>query len=119
MATPSFSCRELVARAPVRLFPPQARQSLRTRSCQVGFKNQSWAVMEFYENFISKVQSAPTWPDDSERILVEPYTYLASVPGKEVRSALMDAFNAWIQVPAEDLAVVKKLVEMLHTASLL
>ncbi|KDE05002.1 hypothetical protein, variant [Microbotryum lychnidis-dioicae p1A1 Lamole] len=119
MATPSFSCRELVARAPVRLFPPQARQSLRTRSCQVGFKNQSWAVMEFYENFISKVQSAPTWPDDSERILVEPYTYLASVPGKEVRSALMDAFNAWIQVPAEDLAVVKKLVGMLHTASLL
>ncbi|SCZ90622.1 BZ3500_MvSof-1268-A1-R1_Chr1-3g02107 [Microbotryum saponariae] len=75
--------------------------------------------MEFYENFISKVQSAPTWSDDSERILVEPYTYLASVPGKEVRSALMDAFNAWIQVPAEDLAVVKKLVGMLHTASLL
>ncbi|SCV68594.1 BQ2448_715 [Microbotryum intermedium] len=75
--------------------------------------------MEFYDNFLTKVQNAPTWSDDAERVLVEPYTYLASVPGKEVRSALMDAFNAWMQVPSEDLAVVKKLVGMLHTASLL
>ena len=50
---------------------------------------------------------------------MEPYTYLATVPGKEVRSALMDAFNEWLQVPEVDLNVVKKLVGMLHTASLL
>lgn len=50
---------------------------------------------------------------------MEPYTYLASVPGKEVRSALMAAFNEWMRVNDEDLSVVKKLVGMLHTASLL
>lgn len=52
-------------------------------------------------------------------MLVEPYTYLATVPGKEVRSALIAAFNEWMHVPEEDLTVVKKLVGMLHTASLL
>ncbi|KAK4057999.1 hypothetical protein OIO90_000738 [Microbotryomycetes sp. JL221] len=75
--------------------------------------------IEFYEDFLSKVRDAPQWSADSERILVEPYTYLASVPGKEVRSALMAAFNEWINVRPQDLDTVKKIVGMLHTASLL
>lgn len=50
---------------------------------------------------------------------MEPYAYLASIPGKEVRSALIAAFNRWMRVPDDDLDIVKKVVGMLHTASLL
>ncbi|KAL8284194.1 hypothetical protein RQP46_004943 [Phenoliferia psychrophenolica] len=62
--------------------------------------------LSFYDSFIDKV-------------LVEPYTYLAAIPGKEVRSALIAAFNLWMNVAEADIAVVKKVVGMLHTASLL
>ncbi|KAK4054936.1 hypothetical protein OIV83_000860 [Microbotryomycetes sp. JL201] len=75
--------------------------------------------VSFYDNFISKVKDAPQWSQESEQVLVEPYTYLASVPGKEVRSALMAAFNEWMHVPDSDLGLVKNVVGMLHTASLL
>lgn len=51
--------------------------------------------------------------------LIEPYTYLAAIPGKEFRSALTAAFNVWMHVAQDDLDIVKKVVGMLHTASLL
>ena len=51
--------------------------------------------------------------------LLEPFAYLSQQPGKEVRSQLMDAFDAWLRVPAERLAVIRRAVEMLHNASLL
>lgn len=52
-------------------------------------------------------------------ILLQPYTYLCSLPGKEIRSQLIEAFDAWLHVPATSLAVIKRVVEMLHNASLL
>lgn len=51
--------------------------------------------------------------------LLEPYTYICSNPGKEMRTELISAFNAWIKVPTEELAIITKVVKMLHTASLL
>lgn len=41
------------------------------------------------------------------------------MPGKEVRSHLIDAFNLWLDVPEADLDVIRGLVRMLHNASLL
>lgn len=94
--------------------------------------------MDFYDNFLDKVRFNPPWPASSEQVrppqqpdpprrkltpsfqvLVEPFSYLSKAPGKEVRSALIDAFNVWMNVPEEDLTIVKKVVGMLHTASLL
>ncbi|KAK4706131.1 geranylgeranyl diphosphate synthase, type III, partial [Phenoliferia sp. Uapishka_3] len=75
--------------------------------------------LSFYDSFIDKIRFAPPWPESKEQVLVEPFTYLAAVPGKEVRSALIEAFNLWTKVPEADIAVVKKVVGMLHTASLL
>lgn len=51
--------------------------------------------------------------------LLEPFAYLSQQPGKEVRSQLLDAFDAWLRVPTERLAVIRRSVEMLHNASLL
>ena len=50
---------------------------------------------------------------------MEPFTHVYSVPGKEIRSQMIDAFNLWLKVPQDKLKVISKVVSMLHTASLL
>ncbi|WPH02429.1 Hypothetical protein R9X50_00529300 [Acrodontium crateriforme] len=60
-----------------------------------------------------------SWSTEKENILRGPYDYLESVPGKDIRSQLIAAFNAWLRVPAPALAIITKVVGMLHTASLL
>ena len=55
----------------------------------------------------------------TDTALLEPFHYLRAHPGKNIRSQLIEAFNHWLQVPAEKLAIIKDAVEMLHTASLL
>lgn len=67
---------------------------------------------------LSHLISTP-WSSTSESILLEPFTYLLSNKGKEIRSVLIDSFNVWLDVPQQDLEVVRKVVEMLHTGSLL
>lgn len=62
---------------------------------------------------------APPWDNEKEKILLDPYEYLLAHPGKDIRSLLIKAFNVWLQVPPESLQVIKKVVAMLHTASLL
>lgn len=51
--------------------------------------------------------------------LTEPFTYLTSQPGKEIRGRMIEAFNLWLNVPEEKLATIAKVVSMLHSASLL
>ena len=59
------------------------------------------------------------WTTDKEKILLGPYDYMQQNPGKDIRSRMIAAFNAWLDVPSESLAVISKVITMLHTASLL
>ncbi|GAB1733318.1 hypothetical protein NU195Hw_g9433t1 [Hortaea werneckii] len=59
------------------------------------------------------------WTPEKENILRGPFDYLESHPGKSVRTHLINAFNAWLRVPAPSLAIITNVVGMLHTASLL
>lgn len=52
-------------------------------------------------------------------MLMEPYDHLASRPGKEIRSQMIDAFNVWLKVPDEKIKIIHKVIGMLHTSSLL
>ncbi|KAF9346459.1 geranylgeranyl pyrophosphate synthetase, partial [Mortierella sp. NVP85] len=65
--------------------------------------------------------SIPTvYPSNhDETALLEPYTYISSRPGQEMRTELIESFNTWLQVPPEELAIITKVVTMLHTSSLL
>lgn len=74
-----------------------------------------------YSNLLDQLKQTKqqSWPDSNESILLEPYRYLSEQPGKEVRAALVDAFNIWLQVPDELLNIIKSIVQQLHTASLL
>lgn len=60
-----------------------------------------------------------TWTPEKEGILLGPYDYMVQQPGKDIRRQLIAAFNRWLQVPEESLAIVTRVVVMLHTASLL
>jgi len=51
--------------------------------------------------------------------VLEPYNYVISNPGKDIRSQLMAAFNVWLKVPPQKLDIISKVVTMLHNASLL
>lgn len=50
---------------------------------------------------------------------MEPFHYLCSNPGKDVRAKMIEAFDLWLQVPKDDLIVITRVIEMLHSASLL
>ncbi|KJR80498.1 geranylgeranyl diphosphate synthase, type III [Sporothrix schenckii 1099-18] len=60
-----------------------------------------------------------TWTDEKERIVCGPFDYLNSTRGKEFRTQLINAFNGWLEVPADSLEIITRIVGMLHTASLL
>ncbi|KAJ1595897.1 hypothetical protein NDA14_006269 [Ustilago hordei] len=92
--------------------PSQANLS-QTPSSTLGNK------AEWYDSMLTHLSTQPTWPSDKESAILEPYTYLDSNPGKEVRTKLIEAFNVWLQVPTGKLDVICSVVRMLHTASLL
>ncbi|KAI5861272.1 isoprenoid synthase domain-containing protein [Durotheca rogersii] len=63
--------------------------------------------------------SRKTWSEDKEKVLMGPFEYLFAHPGKDIRTLMVNSFNAWLEVPQESLDVITRVVGMLHTASLL
>ncbi|CAG7829067.1 unnamed protein product [Allacma fusca] len=57
--------------------------------------------------------------DVDDKILLQPFDYIRSLPGKNVRSKLAIAFNHWLKVTPETLNKVCDVVELLHNSSLL
>ena len=53
------------------------------------------------------------------KAILEPFQFITSNPGKEIRGKLIEAFNIWLDVPAGKLKVIAKVVNMLHAASLM
>lgn len=56
---------------------------------------------------------------EQDEKLLQPFTYILQVPGKQIRAKLAHAFNYWLNIPADKLAVVGDIVQMLHNSSLL
>ncbi|XP_046738425.1 geranylgeranyl pyrophosphate synthase isoform X2 [Diprion similis] len=51
--------------------------------------------------------------------LLEPFTYILQVPGKQIRAKLAHAFNYWLKIPEDKLHAVGDITQMLHNSSLL
>ncbi|KAF9449268.1 terpenoid synthase [Macrolepiota fuliginosa MF-IS2] len=75
--------------------------------------------MDKYDNILRTLSQEPQWSSQNESDLLEPFTYTTANPGKEIRGKLIEAFNLWLKVPPEELSVIAKIVNMLHTASLM
>ncbi|KAL4891158.1 isoprenoid synthase domain-containing protein [Aspergillus ambiguus] len=52
-------------------------------------------------------------------ILLAPSHYLSSFPGKDIRGKLITAFNGIFKIPEDKLEIIKRVIELLHLASLL
>jgi geranylgeranyl diphosphate synthase type 3 len=63
--------------------------------------------------------SKKLWTDEKEKVVRGPFDYLYAQPGKDFRSELVKAFNAWLEVPPDSIEIINKVIGMLHTASLL
>lgn len=69
--------------------------------------------------FFTNRATSRTWSPEKEKVLFGPYDYLDGIPGKDIRSQLIAAFNNLLKVPPEPLRIITRVVSMLHTASLL
>ncbi|XP_076169559.1 terpene synthase-like isoform X2 [Ptiloglossa arizonensis] len=56
---------------------------------------------------------------EEDEILLEPFSYILQVPGKQIRTKLVRAFNYWLKIPQDKLLAVGDIVQILHTSSLL
>ncbi|KAF1963155.1 geranylgeranyl diphosphate synthase 3 [Byssothecium circinans] len=55
----------------------------------------------------------------TDKLILEPYRYLSSLPGKGIRNITIDAFNVWVQVPDAPINIIKSAIDMLHSSSLM
>ena len=55
----------------------------------------------------------------SSQAILEPFTHIAAVPGKDFRGQMIESFNTWLDVPADKLHTISQVINMLHNASLL
>eukprot|EP00730_Choanoeca_flexa_P019462 TRINITY_DN9504_c0_g1_i1.p1 TRINITY_DN9504_c0_g1~~TRINITY_DN9504_c0_g1_i1.p1 ORF type:complete len:309 (+),score=60.55 TRINITY_DN9504_c0_g1_i1:75-1001(+) len=67
----------------------------------------------------SEGAAAQAYEQFADQVLEEPYHYITQVPGKDVRTKLINAFNLWMQVPKDKLDIIKEVTKILHNASLL
>ncbi|KAL8929201.1 MAG: hypothetical protein Q9208_001284 [Pyrenodesmia sp. 3 TL-2023] len=67
------------------------------------------------------VSLAVNWDlaDLSDKVVLEPYRYLTSLPSKGFRDQAIDSLNTWLKVPTKSAKMIKKVVKMLHSASLM
>ncbi|KAK6997319.1 isoprenoid synthase domain-containing protein [Favolaschia claudopus] len=73
----------------------------------------------FYDNFLARLSGPSPWSAQDEAAVLEPFSYITTNSGKNLRTQLMTAFNGWINVPQDKLTHIAKVVSLLHNASLM
>lgn len=53
------------------------------------------------------------------KIVLAPFEYLSSFPSKGIRNATIDAINLWFKIPEKTLALIKSVINFLHSSSLM
>ena len=65
-------------------------------------------------------QKSPVLPHVKDETVLEPFRYISTVPGKDVRGKLIDCFQLWFHLESETvLQSIKEIIGDLHNASLL
>ncbi|KAE8446357.1 hypothetical protein EG329_012106 [Mollisiaceae sp. DMI_Dod_QoI] len=55
----------------------------------------------------------------SEKIILEPYHYVSSLPAGGLRNALIDALGSWYSVPDTQLSIIGDIITISHNVSLM
>ena len=53
------------------------------------------------------------------QVIDGPSQYIQSLPGKGIRNKVIDTLNLWFAVPEPSIQVIKKIIDLLHQASLM
>ncbi|KAJ3770901.1 farnesyltranstransferase [Lentinula raphanica] len=72
-----------------------------------------------YDNILARLSAKQHWTQQNEDAVLEPFTFVTSHPGKDMRGRLIEAFNVWLNVPQDKIATIARIVDMLHAASLM
>ncbi|KAK2579849.1 hypothetical protein KPH14_007532 [Odynerus spinipes] len=67
----------------------------------------------------SSVPYSQSGSKEEDEILLQPFTYILQVPGKQIRAKLAHAFNYWLKISDSKLQAVGDITQMLHNSSLL
>ena len=59
------------------------------------------------------------WPEPDRSVILQPCSYISTMPSKGVRSQLIDALNDWFHVPKASLDTISEIIRQLHDASLI
>ncbi|KAJ3757192.1 farnesyltranstransferase [Lentinula raphanica] len=71
------------------------------------------------DNILARLSAGNHWSQQNEDAVMEPFTFITSNPGKDMRGRLIEAFNVWLNVPQDKTIVIARIVNMLHAASLM
>ncbi|KAF4950620.1 hypothetical protein FSARC_13125 [Fusarium sarcochroum] len=80
--------------------------------------NQSLCSQDYLSG-LSGAGPKKQWSLARSQVSESPYHYVSSMPSKNVRDKFIDALNIWIGAPAEKVASVKEITNMLHNSSLI
>ncbi|KAH9032604.1 terpenoid synthase [Lactarius pseudohatsudake] len=70
-------------------------------------------MAEKYQDILSTLGRSSSFSESNERALLEPFTYITSTPGKDFRGGMMQAFNAWLQVPEATLRIIGNVISII------
>jgi hypothetical protein len=56
---------------------------------------------------------------NSFQLVLEPFRYVATLPSKGIRNVAIDALDIWYRVPEHSLNAIKRVIDMLHSSSLM
>ncbi|KAJ3709827.1 isoprenoid synthase domain-containing protein [Lentinula raphanica] len=74
---------------------------------------------DIYDNILVRLSAKQHWTQQNEDAVLEPFTFVTSNPGKDMRGRLIEAFNMWLDVPQDKITIIARIVNMLHAASLM
>ncbi|KAH8705417.1 geranylgeranyl pyrophosphate synthase [Talaromyces proteolyticus] len=90
------------------------RYKIKTTAIENG---ANYISTDFVKDQLYSQDSMPTNLGDSA--LLAPVEYILSLPSKNMRSRVIDAMNLWFQLPDDQLATIKCVVDDLHNSTLM
>ena len=76
-------------------------------------------VLDRLSDRIPKLRALDETADLDSSALLAPVHYIQSLPSKNYRSQIIDAFNVWFRLPEDRLNTIKAVINDLHNASLI
>ncbi|KAK6520035.1 hypothetical protein TWF506_000326 [Arthrobotrys conoides] len=71
------------------------------------------------EKSVDKAPWLSKHPKLSDEVTIQPSNYIKSMPSKGIRNVAIDALDLWYTVPQQSLEIIKNIISMLHTSSLI